>query len=784
MPPADPAVLELAALTGAVGLAALAASWSRRGTAGDGPAAVVSLLLAAGLGVAAAAVLGTTILRTAGPSPELAAATGVLAAGAVGAGGRRRWAALMCLPVAGLAALLLLRGLPAGSGSGPLAGLGPILAGHHPGRAQAFGLELLLLLLGGWIGWWALREGRALVAAGAAALIAVADLVNVPGGHVGPAFWPVIGAVAIASALVGWVHQERVRTGWRARRVAVLDGTPGRPWGAVVAGAIALTAASAALPPLNLVNFSGRFFHYGTPRGGRTAPGAGADVVGYSESVIPAGPLRSVQTPLLTYTAGDPRRPVYLRGVVLDDFARGDWYPATGAVRRSGPSPRARPLDARLRRAGTPLRARRTIRLTVHVLASGDAEVSDVLFPGAPADLPRSETPLVVRGRRAGGRLASVISVQPQGGLAQVAGGGATTTLGTVSTASDRQLRLAGTAYPAWVRSDAGLPPAAHAEAAALRRIARTMIGQARDPYDRALAIQDALRADEAYTLNPPPVPAGTWPILYFLETSHLGYCQYFASSMGALLRSIGIPARLVNGFGPGEAGVAAGAVHLVTAADAHTWVQAYFPRYGWIQFEPTPDGFYLGRGEAPAAVTGLPTHPRRVAPATRPAPTVRSVRPSRPPGRPAAIAVGPVALRVAAALLALGLLGGGGVLGLLRRMVATPLGARRRLGLVLWVGRGGWGRGRTMSELAAFCLAAAGPAAPERVARALRAVTVLADRAAFATGPEAAVTPAEWRRAWAPLRSAYPGLLWRAWRGRAGGAGGAPASAPVPRIG
>jgi hypothetical protein len=58
---------------------------------------------------------------------------------------------------------------------------------------------------------------------------------------------------------------------------------------------------------------------------------------------------------------------------------------------------------------------------------------------------------------------------------------------------------------------------------------------------------------------------------------------------MGDMLRSLGIPTRLVNGFGPGAFDSTTNSF-VVRGEDAHTWVESYFPGYGWIPFEPTPD--------------------------------------------------------------------------------------------------------------------------------------------------------------------------------------------------
>ena len=62
---------------------------------------------------------------------------------------------------------------------------------------------------------------------------------------------------------------------------------------------------------------------------------------------------------------------------------------------------------------------------------------------------------------------------------------------------------------------------------------------------------------------------------------------------MGDMLRSLGIPTRLVNGYGPGTYDEKLGR-YVVKESDAHTWVEAYFPTYGWIPFEPTPDSVYF----------------------------------------------------------------------------------------------------------------------------------------------------------------------------------------------
>ena len=74
-------------------------------------------------------------------------------------------------------------------------------------------------------------------------------------------------------------------------------------------------------------------------------------------------------------------------------------------------------------------------------------------------------------------------------------------------------------------------------------------------------------------------------PLARFLETKR-GYCVQFASAMVMLSRAAGIPARMAVGFLPGSID---GDDRVVRISDAHAWPELYFPRLGWVRFEPTP---------------------------------------------------------------------------------------------------------------------------------------------------------------------------------------------------
>jgi protein-glutamine gamma-glutamyltransferase len=107
--------------------------------------------------------------------------------------------------------------------------------------------------------------------------------------------------------------------------------------------------------------------------------------------------------------------------------------------------------------------------------------------------------------------------------------------------------------------------------------------------YDKALAIEQYLRAHYSYTLQLPRIMPRD-PLANFLFERKQGHCEYFASSMAVMLRTLGIPSRLVSGFRSGEYNDLTGQ-YVVRASNAHSWVEAYFPGAGWISFDPTPGG-------------------------------------------------------------------------------------------------------------------------------------------------------------------------------------------------
>jgi transglutaminase-like putative cysteine protease len=117
--------------------------------------------------------------------------------------------------------------------------------------------------------------------------------------------------------------------------------------------------------------------------------------------------------------------------------------------------------------------------------------------------------------------------------------------------------------------------------------LARRITANAGNEYDRVSSIEHFLSTSFGYTLQL-GARAPKDPLAYFLFERKQGHCEYFASSMAVLLRSIGIPSRVVNGFRTGEFNDV-NSQYVVRARNAHSWVEAYFPGYGWATFDPTP---------------------------------------------------------------------------------------------------------------------------------------------------------------------------------------------------
>lgn len=153
-----------------------------------------------------------------------------------------------------------------------------------------------------------------------------------------------------------------------------------------------------------------------------------------------------------------------------------------------------------------------------------------------------------------------------------------------IATPTAAELRSSGRNYPAKLAEKylrlPEIDPRIPELAAQITRSSKT-------DYDRAAAIENHLRSHFGYTLQMSETEPKD-PIANFLFERRQGHCEYFASSMAVMLRTIGIPSRVVNGFRSDEFNDISGS-YVVRAKHAHSWVEAYFPGYGWQTFDPTP---------------------------------------------------------------------------------------------------------------------------------------------------------------------------------------------------
>lgn len=197
------------------------------------------------------------------------------------------------------------------------------------------------------------------------------------------------------------------------------------------------------------------------------------------------------------------------------------------------------------------------------------------------------------------------------------------TVTSSISIATADELRLAMTDYPDWVRNT--YLQGTNRVSAEARILTQQIVSvnNATTPYDKAKAIEQWLRNNIVYNESIPAPPLGRDPIDWFLFEIQQGYCNYYASAMIMMLRSEGIPARMAAGFAQGSLRSDG---YLVRENDAHTWVEVFFPGYGWVEFEPTADEQPINRPGDRSFQNDFPTF------TPQPTPTLTPTSTNTPP--------------------------------------------------------------------------------------------------------------------------------------------------------
>ena len=166
-----------------------------------------------------------------------------------------------------------------------------------------------------------------------------------------------------------------------------------------------------------------------------------------------------------------------------------------------------------------------------------------------------------------------------------------------VSIVDKASLREAGNEYPEWIiERYLQLPPSLPDR---VRGLAEVITADADNPFDMTVALEQYLRRNIVYNLDPPTVPQGRDYVDFLLFESQQDYCNGYASALAVMARSLGIPARVAVGYAQGDYEPEPG-VFRVRKEDAHSWPEVYFPRYGWLEFEPTAAQLPIVRPERP----------------------------------------------------------------------------------------------------------------------------------------------------------------------------------------
>ncbi len=146
-------------------------------------------------------------------------------------------------------------------------------------------------------------------------------------------------------------------------------------------------------------------------------------------------------------------------------------------------------------------------------------------------------------------------------------------------------MRNAGADYPDWVKQRYLQMPSNFSPR--VKDLARQIAGSEVTPYDKAQAVTQYLRRTITYSETIPEPPRNRDPLEWFLFDLRSGFCNYYASAEVMMLRSLGVPARLVVGYAEGTWDPEQN-VYVVQSKESHAWPEVYFPKLGWVPFEPT----------------------------------------------------------------------------------------------------------------------------------------------------------------------------------------------------
>ena len=151
------------------------------------------------------------------------------------------------------------------------------------------------------------------------------------------------------------------------------------------------------------------------------------------------------------------------------------------------------------------------------------------------------------------------------------------------------ELRAAGSGYPQEVK-DLYLQVVPGSIGANARKLEDNVRARAVSlaPFDLANEIVTELHSPAyTYATDVRDLECAALSTTECFATYKRGFCQYYAATMAVLLRDMGVPTRIVEGFLPGTLDHASG-TETISTSGAHAWVEVYFPGHGWVMFDPT----------------------------------------------------------------------------------------------------------------------------------------------------------------------------------------------------
>lgn len=354
-----------------------------------------------------------------------------------------------------------------------------------------------------------------------------------------------------------WISSAAVHGSARRSRVA-----GGGSGGRIAAGALALALIVPTVIPLASDGLLSGMFR-GSGSGDSVSLSAFAKLRG-SLNQKTATNLLTVQITKGLVPEDSTVTPFYLRQIVLDQYVSNTGWSGSGDGAKT-------PLNRDLAQIGDLSKlGTRQFSASIQVLNLKDTSVPifgnlDQITGLGNSWRWNSDTGTIGGGQISGKQTYSVDFAQPEPSREQLAGAGV----------------LAGPDFARWLALPRDVPAAVGDEA-------RRITAGATSPYGQALALSNYF-TDPAngFVYSTQTEDGDSGDALVDFLTNKTGFCQQFAGAMGVMLRSLGLPSRVVLGYThprPGE-----GNTFVVTTRDAHAWVEVYFAGYGWLPLDPTP---------------------------------------------------------------------------------------------------------------------------------------------------------------------------------------------------